>query len=57
MSGEPARTGTCVYCSAHIRWSPVDRIWRATAYADIGGYCATSPELEHIPATPPQQES
>lgn len=59
MDTEPAAPadGTCAYCGAHIRWSAVDSIWRATVYADIGGYCAISPELEHIPAAPPQQES
>jgi hypothetical protein len=51
------RTGTCACCGAHIRRSPVDHIWRATAYADIGGYCAVSPEAGHIPVNAPQQES
>jgi hypothetical protein len=45
----PTQERTCAYCGARIRWSDVDHIWRATAYADLGGYCAASPELEHLP--------
>lgn len=42
-------TGTCAYCGARIRWSVDDYRWRAAAYADLSGYCAQSPELEHLP--------
>jgi hypothetical protein len=42
-------TGTCVYCGARIVWSHASLRWYATTWADLNGYCRTSPELEHLP--------
>ena len=41
-------TGICTYCCTPIRWSATEHKWFATDYADINGYCISSPELEHI---------
>lgn len=41
--------GVCAWCGEHIRCSEAGRVWRATGYADLGGYCRQSPEQAHGP--------
>jgi len=43
------QTRNCAYCGHRIEWIAVRLIWLATGYADLDGYCATSPEGEHLP--------
>jgi hypothetical protein len=47
------QTRNCAFCGVQIKQSEQDLIWRATTYADLAGFCESSPTEQHLPRRKP----